>query len=64
MKRKYLKWVLRLNRNSPNYILTEERKCEEISNMAVNRAMKKKIRKSDKKLVKEYIKEIEMMEGK
>lgn len=56
MERKYLKWVLGLER-----LLTEENKCEEISNMTVKRALsyEEKSRKSDKKLVMECIKEIE-----
>lgn len=39
VEKMYLKWVLCLDRNTPNFILTEESKCEELSNMAVKRAL-------------------------
>jgi len=40
IKRKYIKWILGLDRRTPNYILTEETKIKEIRMRAVRRAIK------------------------
>lgn len=40
IKRKYTKWILDLDRSTPNYILIEEMKMEELSKEALRRAFK------------------------
>ncbi|KYN30224.1 hypothetical protein ALC57_00314, partial [Trachymyrmex cornetzi] len=40
IKRKYMKWILKLDWRTPNYILTEETKMEEIKVKAIRRAVK------------------------
>ncbi|XP_043597276.1 uncharacterized protein LOC122574134 [Bombus pyrosoma] len=61
IKRGYVKWILGLDRTTPNYILTEECKLEEIKERAVKRAARYEERtlESKKELVKECIKERE-----
>jgi len=61
IKRKYVKWVLGLDRKTPNYILVEETKMIEIRMEALRRAInyEEKARKSEKKLVVECIKDLE-----
>lgn len=61
VKRKYVKWILGLDRNTPNYIVAEEMKSEELRDRALERAFKyeEEVRKSEKRLVKECIREIE-----
>ena len=51
IKRKYTKCILGLDRRTPNYILIEETKMEELSKEALKRAMKyeEKTRRSEKK---------------
>ena len=51
-KRKYLKWIMGLDSNTPNYILMEE-----VSSMTLKRALKYEeyTRRSDKKIVVKYI---------
>ncbi|XP_039313601.1 uncharacterized protein LOC113005705 [Solenopsis invicta] len=39
IKRKYAKWILSLDRRTPNYILLEETKMEEIRIQAIKRAL-------------------------
>ncbi|XP_043583164.1 uncharacterized protein LOC122567995, partial [Bombus pyrosoma] len=61
VKRGYVKWILGLDRTTPNYILTEECKIEEIKVKALKRAVRYEERtlESEKELVKECIKERE-----
>lgn len=61
IKRKYIKWILGLDRTTPNYILVKEIKMIELRLEAVRRAIKykEKARKSKKKLVVECIKNLE-----
>ncbi|XP_043589024.1 uncharacterized protein LOC122570588, partial [Bombus pyrosoma] len=61
IKRRYLKWILGLDRTTPNYILIEECKLEEIKKKALKRAARyeEKTLESKKELVKECIKERE-----
>ncbi|XP_039314757.1 histone-lysine N-methyltransferase, H3 lysine-79 specific [Solenopsis invicta] len=40
IKRKYAKWILNLDRGTPNYILLEETKMEEIRIQAIKRALR------------------------
>ena len=58
-KRKYLKWIMGLDPNTPNDILIEEAKCEEMSSMALKRALKyeEHTRRSNKRIVVECIRE-------
>lgn len=39
-KRKYIKWIPSLDRNTPNYLIMEETKGEEIRDKALRRAIK------------------------
>lgn len=57
IKRKYVKWILELNRGTPNYILLEETMIREIKMKAI-RAIRyeEKSRNTSKKLVHECIK--------
>lgn len=59
--RKYIKWTLGLDMTTPNYILIEETKVEEMKVKALRRAVRfeDNARKSEKELVKECIKERE-----
>lgn len=59
--RKYLKWILGLDTTTPNYILMEECKVEEMKVKAIRRAIRyeEKARNSKKELVKECLKERE-----
>lgn len=61
IKRKYVKWILKLDSRTPNYILTEETKMIELKIETVRRAIKykEKARKSEKKIVVECIKDLE-----
>ncbi|XP_067211780.1 uncharacterized protein [Linepithema humile] len=61
IKRKYVKWILGLDRKTPNYILKEETKMRELRMEAMMRAIKyeETARKTEKKLVVECIKELE-----
>ena len=56
-----MKWILKLDWRIPNYILIEETKINEIKIKAIRRAVKyeEKIRNSKKKLILEYVKELE-----
>lgn len=60
IKRKYIKWILKLDRRTPNYILEKETKMKELRMEAIKRAVKyeQKARQSEKIIV-ECIKEIE-----
>lgn len=40
IKRKYVKWILELNRGTPNYILLEETMIREIKMKAIRRAIR------------------------
>ncbi|XP_043501615.1 uncharacterized protein LOC122523806 [Polistes fuscatus] len=59
VQRRYMKWTLGLDSNTPNYIVEEECKYEKMRIKALGRALKfeEKIRDSDIKLVKECIRE-------
>ena len=56
-----MKWILRLDKVTPNYILREETQEEEIRTKAVRGAFKYEegARSLDKKLVRECIREME-----
>lgn len=60
IKRKYIKWILGLDKGTPNYILVEEAKMKELKLEALKRAIKyeEAARRSNKKIVIECIKEI------
>lgn len=60
IKRKYIKWILGLDKRTPNYILVEEAKMKELKLEALKRAIKyeEAARRSNKKIVIECIKEI------
>lgn len=66
IKRKYVKWILGLDRKTPNYILIEETKMIEIRIEATRRAIiyEEKARNSGKKLVVECIKDLEKVRTK
>ncbi|XP_033360795.1 uncharacterized protein LOC117239403 [Bombus vosnesenskii] len=66
VKRRYLRWILGLDTTTPNYILKEECKIEEIREKALKRAVRceEKALESKKELVKECIKERERNWGK
>jgi len=59
--RKYMKWILGLDRRTPNYIIKEETKMKEIKIEAIKRAVKyeEETRQSEKKIVVECMKEME-----
>lgn len=61
VKRKYIKWILGLDRVTPNCILIEEMKMKEVRIEAMKRAIKfeEKAKSSKKKLVVECIKDLE-----
>lgn len=61
IKRRYVKWILKLDRNTPNYMLIEETKMKELRIQAIRRAIKyeEKVNSSKKKLIKECIKNLE-----
>lgn len=61
IKRKYTKWILGLERTTPNYILIEEGKLMETKIKAIKRAVKyeEEARNSEKILVKECLEEKE-----
>lgn len=40
IKRKYIKWILKLDRRTPNYILEKETKMKELRMEAIKRAVK------------------------
>lgn len=60
IKRKYVKWILGLDKGTPNYILVEETKMKELKSEALRRAIKyeEAAWKSNKKIVIECIREI------
>lgn len=65
VKRKYVKWISGLDKVTPNYILIKKTKMKELRLEAIKKAIKKpeKItRKSKKKLVIEYLNELEKEE--
>lgn len=66
IKGRYVRWILGLATTTPNYILREECKIEEIREKALNRAVRyeEKALESKKELVKECIKEREQNWGK
>lgn len=59
IKRKYVKWILGLEKTTPNYKVIEECKITEIKVKAMKRALKyeEEARNSEKILVKECLKE-------
>lgn len=61
-----MKWILGLDRKTPNYILIEETKMIEIRIEATRRAIiyEEKVRNSGKKLVVECIKDLEKVRTK
>jgi len=61
IKRKYVKWILGLDRRTPNYIIPEEAKIKEIKVRAIRRAVRyeEKSRQSEKKIVQACIKDLE-----
>ena len=61
IKRRYMKWILGLDKVTPNYILREETREEEIRTKAVRSAFnyEEGARSSDKKLVRECIRKME-----
>ena len=61
VRRKYLKWVLGLDRGTPNYILEEETKGEELKVGALRRAFnyEEEMRVSSKKIPMECLREME-----
>lgn len=60
IKRKYIKWILGLDKETLNYILMEETKMKELKLEALRRAIKyeEAARRSNKKIVIECIREI------
>lgn len=66
IKGRYVRWILGLATTTPNYILREECKIEEIREKALKRAVRyeEKALESKKELVKECIKEREKNWGK
>ncbi|XP_033362365.1 trichohyalin-like [Bombus vosnesenskii] len=66
VKRRYVRWLLGLDTTTPNYILREECKIEEIREKALKIAVRyvEKALKSKKELAKECIKERERNWGK
>lgn len=61
IKRKYIKWILGLDKMTPNYILKEETKTEEIRIEAMKRAIKYEVkaRNSGKKIVAECMRDLD-----
>lgn len=61
IKRKYVKWSLRLDRNTPNYILAEEVKMRELRTEAVGRTIRyeEKAKRSRKKVIVECFRELD-----
>lgn len=61
IKRKYIKWILKLDMRTPNYILEEETKMKKLRTEAIKRAVKyeEKARQSEKKIMIECMKEKE-----
>ena len=55
IKRRYMKWILELDKVTPNYILREETREEEIRTKAIRRTLhyEEGARSSDQKLVRE-----------
>lgn len=60
IKREYIKWILKLDMRTPNYILEEETKMKELRTEAIKKAVKyeEKSRQSEKKIMVECMKEI------
>lgn len=65
IKRRYMKWILGLDKITPNYILREETQEKKIRTKAVKRVFKyeETARSSDKKLMRECIREMERQRG-
>lgn len=61
IKRKYVKWILGLDKRTPNYILVKETKIREIKMRAVRRTIRYegRARLSKKKIVRECIRELD-----
>lgn len=61
VKKKYVKWILGLDRRTPNYILVEETKMRELRLEAMKRVIKYEeiTRKTKRKIVMECIKELD-----
>lgn len=61
IKRKYIKWILGLDRTTPNYILVEETKIKETRTESIKRAIKyeEKAWNSANKIVIECIKDLD-----
>lgn len=61
IKRKYVKWILNLDRRTPNYILQEETKMKELRMQAIKRAIRYegKAYDSKKKIIKECIRDLQ-----
>lgn len=66
IKRKYVKWILGLDRTTPNHILVEETKLREIKTEALRRAVKfeEKERNGGKKIVAECFKVMDRQRAK
>lgn len=61
IQRKHVKWILELDRGTPNFIIPEKTKMKELSMEAVKKAIRyeETTRQSKKKIVIECIKELE-----
>lgn len=61
IKREYIKWILKLDMRTPNYILEEETKIKELRTETIKRAIKykEKARQSEKKIMVECMREIQ-----
>lgn len=61
IKRKYVKWILGLDRGTPNDIVAEETKIEELRTEALKRAIRyeEKTRKKEKKIILKCVREID-----
>jgi len=59
--RKYMKWILGLDKKTPNYTIKKETKMKEIKIEAIRRAVKyeEETRQSEKNIVLECMKEME-----
>lgn len=65
IQRKYVKWILGLEKITPNHILEDECKLISISLRGIKRAVRyeEKAKTSDKKIIKECIMEIDKRIG-
>jgi len=61
IKRKYVKWILNLNRRTPNYILLKEMKMMKLRMQVIKRAIKYKEKTCEikKEIVKKCIRDLE-----